>query len=120
LAEPIEDILTSATNPTVAPLLFGKTAEVHLRLTAKAPTTEEAIRLLDEMEMRLRERVGEHIFGVDEETLAAVVLRTMRERGLTLAVAESLTGGLINTMLTDVPWFQCYVAVGCCRLLSRR
>jgi len=35
--------------------------------------------------------------------VAAVVLRTMRERGLTLAVAESLTGGLINTMLTDVP-----------------
>jgi nicotinamide-nucleotide amidase len=103
LAEPIEDILTSSTNPTVAPLLFGKTAEVHLRLTAKAPTAEEATTLLDEMEKRLRTRVGEHVFGVDEETLAAVVLRTMQERGLTLAVAESLTGGLINTMLTDVP-----------------
>jgi nicotinamide-nucleotide amidase len=103
LAEPIEDILTSATNPTVAPLLFGKTAEVHLRLTAKSPSAEEATHLLNEMELRLRDRVGEHIFGVDEETLAAVVLRTMQERGLTLAVAESLTGGLINTMLTDVP-----------------
>ncbi|HEX8236532.1 MAG TPA: competence/damage-inducible protein A [Abditibacteriaceae bacterium] len=103
LAEPIEDILTSSTNPTVAPLLFGKTAEVHLRLTAKSPSADEATQLLDEMEARLRTRVGAHIFGVDEETLAAVVLRMMQERGLTLAVAESLTGGLINTMLTDVP-----------------
>jgi nicotinamide-nucleotide amidase len=103
LAEPIEDILTSATNPTVAPLLFGKSAEVHLRLTAKSPTAEEATRLLDEMEERIRARVGEHIFGVDEETLAAVVLRHMQQRGLTLAVAESLTGGMVNTMLTDVP-----------------
>jgi nicotinamide-nucleotide amidase len=103
LAEPIEDILTSATNPTVAPLLFGKSAEVHLRLTAKSPTAEEATQLLDGMEERLRGRVGEHIFGVDEETLAAVVLRHMQQRGLTLAVAESLTGGMVNTMLTDVP-----------------
>ena len=101
LAEPIEDILTSATNPTAAPLLFGHT-EVHLRLTAKAPDEATARTLLDGLETQIRERVGEHIFAVDDETIAAVVLRLLRERGATLAVAESLTGGLINSMLTDV------------------
>jgi len=102
LAEPLEDILTSSTNPTAAPLLFGNT-EVHLRLTAKARDEAEANILLDELETKIRARAGEHIFGVDDETLAAVVIREMRARGLTLAVAESVTGGLISQMLTDVP-----------------
>lgn len=102
LAEPLEDILTTATNPTVAPLLYGLTAEVHLRLTAKARDENEARALLDDMEAKIRARAGEHIFGIDDETMAAVVLRHMSTHGLTLAVAESVTGGLISTMLTDI------------------
>lgn len=102
LAEPIEDILTTAANPTVAPLIFGNT-EVHLRMTAKAPNEAKARQLLDEMETRIRERVGEHIFGVDDQTLGSVVLQKLRERGLSLGVAESLTGGIIETLLTDIP-----------------
>src|SRR5690606_6547851 len=95
-------ILTGSQNPTVAPLIFGNT-EVHLRLTAKAPNDAEAEVLLDEMESTLRERVGECLFGRDEETLAAVVLNLLRERGSTLALAESLTGGLAQTLITEVP-----------------
>lgn len=102
LAEPIEDILTSSANPTAAPLLFGNT-EVHLRLTAKAPDDETANALLDELEAKIRERVGEYIFGTDEQTIAAVVIHELKKQQLTLAVAESITGGLIASMLTDVP-----------------
>lgn len=102
LAEPLEDILTTATNPTVAPLIFGNT-EVHLRLTAKARDEAEAKTLLDEMEAQIRARAGEHIFGVDDETMAAVVLRELQARGLTLGIAESLTGGVLSALLTDVP-----------------
>jgi nicotinamide-nucleotide amidase len=103
LAEPLEDILTIATNPTVAPLIYGKTTEVHLRLTAKAPDEESARVLLDEMESRIRARAGKHIFGVDDETLAFVVVRELTRRNLKLAVAESLTGGLLGEMITEVP-----------------
>lgn len=102
LAEPIEDILTTAQNPTVAPLIFGNT-EVHLRLTAKAKNEAEAEVLLDEMEATLMERVGAGIFGRNEETLAQVVIQLLRERGSKLALAESLTGGLTQTLITEVP-----------------
>jgi nicotinamide-nucleotide amidase len=102
LAEPLEDILTTATNPTAAPLIFGNT-EVHIRLTAKATNPEEAKTLLDGLEAQIRERAGEHIFGIDDDTIASVVIRTLRERGQTLAVAESVTGGVVAQMLTDVP-----------------
>ena len=102
LAAPIEDILVSSQNPTVAPLLFGQT-EVHLRLTAKARDETEAKMLLDEREAQIRARVGQHIFGVDDETMAAVVLRELKSRGQTLSIAESVTGGLLASLLTDIP-----------------
>ena len=102
LAEPIEDILTASQNPTVAPLIFGNT-EVHLRLTAKARDESEAGVLLDEMEARLRERVGGSLFGRDDETLASVVIELLRRRGSTLALAESLTGGLVQTLISEIP-----------------
>jgi nicotinamide-nucleotide amidase len=102
LSEPIEDILTNAQNPTVAPLIFGNT-EVHLRLTAKARDEAEAGVLLDEMETRLRERIGENIFGRDNQTLAAVVIGLLMEHGSTLSLAESLTGGLTQTLMTEIP-----------------
>ncbi len=101
LAAPIEDILTTSQNPTVAPLLFGQT-EVHLRLTAKARDEAEAKVLLDEREAQIRARVGDFIFGVDDETMAAVVLRELKARGKTLAIAESVTGGLLASQLTDI------------------
>ena len=102
LAQPIEDILTTAQNPTVAPLIFGST-EVHLRLTAKAKDEAEAEALLDEMDATLMERVGAGIFGRNEETLAQVVIQLLRERGSKLAVAESLTGGQTQNLITEVP-----------------
>ncbi len=104
LADPIEDILTTAHNPTVAPLIYQNT-EVHLRLTAKSRDEASAKLLLDDMEAKVcaRAGVGEFIFGTDDDTLPAIVIRLLRERGETLAVAESLTGGLVQSLLTDVP-----------------
>lgn len=86
----------------LAPLIYGNT-EVHLRLTAKARSEDEARALLDEMEARIRERVGEYIFGSDEQSLPSVLLERLREQNLTLAVAESVTGGMIDGLLTSVP-----------------
>ena len=102
LAEPLEDIFTAAQNPTVAPLIFGNT-EVHLRVTAKARDENEAKTLLDEMETKIRERVGHHIFGTDNQTLPSVTLELLARQGKTLSVAESLTGGVLQSFLTDVP-----------------
>ena len=100
LADEVEDILTTATNPTVAPLIFGNT-EVHLRMTAKARNEEEAAHLLDEMEDRVRARVGHHIFGRDDQHLPQVLVDTLSARATTLAIAESLTGGWLGSSLTE-------------------
>lgn len=102
LGEAVEDILLESENPTVAPLIYQNT-EVHLRLTAKAHDEAGAKVLLDAMEKRLRQRVAEYAFGVDEHTLPWVLLEQLKQRHATLAVAESLTGGLLAAAFTDIP-----------------
>jgi nicotinamide-nucleotide amidase len=76
---------------------------VDLRVTAAEMPAAEAERRLDEAALRLRERAGRYIYGVDGADLAAVVLDLCRERSLTLATAESCTGGLVGTRVTAIP-----------------
>lgn len=97
----LKEIFKSQTNPTIAP--YAKDGEVHLRITAKTDATEEADRLIDQLEARVHAILGENIYGYDEESLEEVVLKLLIERNLTLALAESCTGGLIASRLTDVP-----------------
>ncbi len=75
----------------------------YLRPVARAATPEEAEAKLDRVCAQIRERLGVIIYGEGEETLPAVVGRLLRERGETLAVAESCTGGLIAESVTEVP-----------------
>ncbi|MEO1060016.1 MAG: competence/damage-inducible protein A [Actinomycetota bacterium] len=76
---------------------------IKVRVTAKAADEAAALAVLDEEEQHLRSLLGELVFGLDDETMEHAVLDLLRSRGLTLAVAESLTGGLLATRLTDVP-----------------
>jgi nicotinamide-nucleotide amidase len=93
-------------NPTIA--LLARSGEIHVRLTAKAEGEAELTRLLDGREAAVRERLGDIIFGRDEESLEVVVGRLLRERRLTLAVAESCTGGLLGHRITNVPGSSAY------------
>ena len=77
--------------------------ENKLRITASSGDPDSAARLLAEAEKRLRERVGGWIYGVDDQEMESVVEDLLREKGQTLAVAESCTGGLISHRLTNVP-----------------
>jgi nicotinamide-nucleotide amidase len=76
---------------------------IKVRVTAKAPTPDEANAMLDAEERVLRDLLGELIFGLDDETMESVVLDLCREAGVTLAVAESVTGGLIASRLSALP-----------------
>jgi nicotinamide-nucleotide amidase len=100
LAEQVADLLDLA-NPTVAP--YAGAGEVKLRLTARAATAEAARQLLEPVEAELRARTGPLCFGADSESLASVVLERLRQRGETLAVAESCTGGGLGAALAAVP-----------------
>ena len=97
----IADIIKEQTNPTIAP--YAGLGEVRLRLTATAAGAEEALALIHPLEARLRERLGDVIYGVDGDTLEGVVAEKLTNRGLILAVAESCTGGLVSHRLTNIP-----------------
>lgn len=100
LAELVRDLLEGA-NPTVAP--YANSGEVHLRITAKAATAQEAREMLAPVERAILERTWRYYFGRDDETLPAVVGARLRAAGQTLGVAESATGGLLASRITDVP-----------------
>ena len=76
---------------------------IKVRLTAKGPDRETAAALLAVEEQRVRAELGDLVFGVDDETIEHAVLTVLRARGLTLGVAESLTGGLMGARICDVP-----------------
>ncbi len=101
LLEPRVHDLMSSSNPTLAP--YAKLGEVHLRISAKASSEAEAEAMIAQMESEVRRRAGQWLYGVDDETLETVVVREAVSAGLKIATAESCTGGLIASRITDVP-----------------
>lgn len=75
---------------------------LKVRITARAADSAGAGRALDEVEGRVRGLIGDSVFGTDGDTMESVVLGLLADRGLTLGVAESLTGGLIAARLTEM------------------
>jgi nicotinamide-nucleotide amidase len=93
--------LESVGNPTLAFLASGWEG-IKVRLTAKAATRPEVVSILDEWEQKVRAAIGDIVFGVDDDTMESVVLQMLRDRGLTLGLAESVTGGLVSGRLTNI------------------
>jgi len=105
LNERLDDViaeLDDAGNPTLAFLASGWNG-LKVRLTAKSGTAEQCRDLLDHWETRLRAEIGDIVFGVDGQSMESVVLDLLADRGWTLGLAESVTGGLVGARLTDVP-----------------
>ena len=102
LARRIEVLDAEPDNPTIAFLASGMEG-TKVRITVKAPDTVTAAAMLAEEEAHVREVVGEAVFGVDAETMESVVGAGLAARGLTLGLAESITGGLVASRLVRVP-----------------
>ncbi len=100
--DPVIAELEELGNPTLAFLASGWEG-IKVRLTAKASDARAAEQLLATWESNVRRLVDDVVFGVDTDTMESVVLQLLRERGSTLAVAESVTGGLIGGRITNVP-----------------
>ena len=101
LADRIDELDTVG-NPTLAFLASGVEG-IKVRITAKAPNDAEAVEILDREEATLRPILGDIVFGLDEKNMEAVVLDELAARGLTVAVAESLTGGYVAGRLCAAP-----------------
>ncbi len=95
------DALLHNTNPTIA--TYAKSDAVDVRITAKAKARQQAEEQVTAMEAQARRVLGHHIFGVDKDTLQEVVGKYLVERNQWLAVMESLTGGLLSSIITDQP-----------------
>lgn len=98
--ERLDDVLHSP-NPTVA--TYAKPDAVDVRVTAKAATAEQAQEMVVGVEGRIRAILRQHIFGTDDQTPQSVAIDMLVERGLMLATMESCTGGLLSSLITDVP-----------------
>jgi len=93
--------LLDGENPTVAP--YAHPGEVHLRVTARAKSREEANRLIDPIHEQIQAVLGDALFGTDSTTLEQSVVDLLRDTGSTVAIAESMTGGSLGERLTNVP-----------------
>jgi nicotinamide-nucleotide amidase len=100
LADRLADLAT-ADNPKMAFLPGG--GEIRLRFVAHAESEEECVRLLDDAERIVRERVGDVVYGTDVDTLEAVVGRILGERKLRLVTAESCTAGALAARISNIP-----------------
>lgn len=95
-------------NPTAAP--YAKEGECLVRITAMGKDKEEAFAMTEPAVREVRQVLGDVVYGVDVDSLEQVVVQEMTARGLTLATAESCTGGLMGKRITDVPGASaCYL-----------
>lgn len=96
------DLIDSQTNPTIA--TYAKIGEVHLRVTAKAESEEEAKQLLKPVVKEIKQRLGRYVYSTrDNETLEMAVVRLLAKNELRVTTAESCTGGLLAARLVNVP-----------------
>lgn len=114
----ILDIIDEQTNPTVA--LYAKELEVTIRITAKAKNEELAFELIKPVEEKIKDRVGKYVYtegdisvSEGESALEDAVSKLLVEKNLTIAVAESCTGGLVSSSLINYPGISSVFLEGC-------
>ncbi len=100
VGELLSDLFEGSENPTVA--FLASAGVIKVRLTARASTQEAAHSLIAPLETEVRRRLGDHIFGVDDDTIEGIIHALLLERRWTIATAESATVGMVASRLTSV------------------
>nr|WP_294648964.1 competence/damage-inducible protein A [uncultured Blautia sp.] len=102
VAEEIQDLIDKQTNPTIAP--YAKTGEVHLRVTTKAEDEKKCKEMIKPIVRELKKRFGKNVFATREDkTLEEAVVDLLKEKNMTLSLAESCTGGAVAARIVNVP-----------------
>ncbi|HBB17516.1 MAG TPA: competence/damage-inducible protein A [Syntrophus sp. (in: bacteria)] len=110
--ERLDDLIEAGSNPTIGLLAHTQIGEIHIRLTAKAAERAEAEALNASLEAKIRERLQEYIFGVDEETFDGVLSALLRKSGLTVSAAETDFGSSIIQTLKSMEGSGQFFRVG--------
>ncbi len=106
----IKDLIDSCTNPTIAP--YAKTGEVTLRITARCKTEDEGEALVRPVIDEIRRRLGDVVYSTNDESMNTVVAELLKRRGLTVAAAESCTGGMLSSMFVEISGSSQYFLEG--------
>lgn len=107
LEEKIADLIAAQHNPTIA--LLARPGEVIIRITAKGDTEASAEKLIDQLQQVIVPRISQYIFAFDDTPMEVAVGQELLHRNLSLSLAESCTGGLITSRLTDIPGSSAYL-----------
>lgn len=99
MADVIADIIDDGINPTVA--TYAKDWESTIRITARAQSKEKALELIVPVEEKIRERLSQHIYGINDDTLEGVISKYLIKNNITISTSESCTGGLIASTLIN-------------------
>lgn len=108
----LHDLMEKSVNPTLAP--YAKDGECLVRVTAKADTAAQAEQMLAPAVQQVCDMLGDVVYGIDIGSLERAMAVAMTEKGLTLSVAESCTGGLLSKRITDVPGASKFYKGGAC------
>lgn len=108
----LKEKMINYTNPTIAP--YAKEGELQLRITASAKTQQEAEQLIGPVVEEVKEAVGQYVYGIDIGTLQNALVEKLKEKKLTIATAESCTGGLVSKRITEIPGASAVFGCGVC------
>ncbi len=101
MEEKIIDIIDRQTNPTIAP--YAKDGEVTLRITAMCNNDKEGEELITPVIDEIKNRLGDTVYSVDNKSLEEVVGELLIKNNISISFAESCTGGLLSSKITDIP-----------------
>ncbi len=111
------DLISSQADPTIAP--YAKEGEVMIRLTTRASNELEAMERMAATEAEIRNRVGSHLYAEEDVSLDQVIVQLFKQKEITLATAESCTGGLFSNMITSHTGSSAIFAGGFCCYTNR-
>jgi nicotinamide-nucleotide amidase len=106
----VKDLLRLGPETTVG--IYAKLGQVDLKITSKARSRAGAVHEITKIEKVIKRRLGDFVFGYDDDTLEGALGRLLAQKGKTIAVAESCAGGLVSHRLTDVSGSSRYFMMG--------
>ncbi len=115
--EALYELMTTSQNPTLAPYVTA--GEVRIRVTGSGMTEQQARAVVDKTVEKVKAKLGNVVYDVDSESVQHTLVRLLQNKKMTIAVAESCTGGMVSEFLTQVPGASEVFGFGVCTYANK-